>query len=109
MPTEFLTDEQEQAYGHYVGPPPPNAVAYVAAQLDIRDVACLADYAARPATAWEHGAEIRRTYGYCGTSVGSARKVPRKRAVVSWTAKPSLLCAPRRSLSRSRSASSRWK
>jgi hypothetical protein len=115
MPTEFLTDEQEQAYGHYVGPPstqqlaryfhlddadrerlnerrgahnklgfavqlttarflgtflaeptdvPSNAVAYVAAQLDIRDVACLADYAARPATAWEHGAEIRRTYGY---------------------------------------------
>ena len=21
MPTEFLTDEQEQAYGHYLGPP----------------------------------------------------------------------------------------
>src|SRR5712692_2314213 len=32
---------------------PSNAVAYVAAQLGIRDVACLADYAARPATAWE--------------------------------------------------------
>src|SRR6266849_4112235 len=115
MPTEFLTDEQEQAYGHYVGPPstqqlaryfylddadrerlsewrgahnklgfavqlttvrflgtfmaeptdvPSNAVAYVAAQLGIRDVACLADYAARPTTAWEHAAEIRRIYRY---------------------------------------------
>ena len=21
MPTEFLTDDQEQAYGHYLGPP----------------------------------------------------------------------------------------
>ena len=30
----------------------------------IHDVACLADYAARPATAWEHAAEIRRIYGY---------------------------------------------
>jgi hypothetical protein len=115
MPTEFLTDEQEQAYGHYLGPPstpqlsryfhlddadrervnerrgagnklgfavqlttvrflgtflaeptdvPSDVVAYVAAQLDIRDVACLADYAARPATAWEHAAEIRRVYSY---------------------------------------------
>jgi hypothetical protein len=36
----------------------------VAAQLGIHDVACLADYAARPATAWEHAAEIRRQYGY---------------------------------------------
>jgi len=27
-------------------------------------VACLADYAARPTTAWEHAAEIRRIYGY---------------------------------------------
>jgi len=115
MPTEFLTDDQEQAYGHYVGSPstqqlaryfhlddadlkllnvrrgahnklgfalqltmtrflgtflaeptnvPSNAVAYVAAQLSIRDVACLADYAARPTTAREHAAEIRRIYSY---------------------------------------------
>lgn len=115
MPTEFLTDDQEQAYGHYLGPPstqqlsryfhlddadrervnerrgagnklgfavqlttvrflgtflakptdvPAGVVAYVAAQLGIRDVACLADYAERPATAWEHAAEIRRIYGY---------------------------------------------
>jgi hypothetical protein len=42
---------------------PSNVVAY-AAQLGIRDVACLADYAARPTTAWEHAAEIRRGYGY---------------------------------------------
>src|SRR6266540_2429299 len=115
MPTEFLTDDQEQAYGHYLGPPstqqlsryfhlddadrervnerrgadnklgfavqlttvrflgtflaeptdlPADVVAYVAAQLGIRDVACLVDYAARPATAWEHAAEIRRIYGF---------------------------------------------
>jgi len=102
MPGEFLTDAQEQAYGHFVGPAsnqqlsryfhlddadrervnvrrgahnklgfalqltsvrflgtflteptvvPSNVVAYVAAQLTIRDVACLADYAARPTTA----------------------------------------------------------
>src|SRR5437868_6046149 len=114
MPTEFLTDEQEQAYGDYLGPPstqqlsryfhlddadrervndrrgagnklgfavqlttvrflgtflaepidvPSDVVAYVAAQLGIHDVACLADYAARPATGWEHAAEIRRIYG----------------------------------------------
>ena len=43
---------------------PSDVVAYLAAQLGIRDVACLADYAARPATAWEHAAEIRRIYGY---------------------------------------------
>ena len=115
MPGEFLTDAQEQAYGHFVGPPsnpqlsryfhlddadrervnvrrgahnklglalqltsvrflgtflaeptavPSNVVVYVAAQLGIRDVTCLADYAARPTTAWEHAAEIRRVYGY---------------------------------------------
>ena len=105
MPIEFLTADQEQAYGGYVGyvgPPstqqlsryfhlddadherlserrgahnklgfavqlttvrflgtflaeptdvPSNAVAYVAAQVGTRDVACLADYAARPTTA----------------------------------------------------------
>src|SRR5919199_2232736 len=43
---------------------PASAVAYVAVQLGIRDVACLAAYAARPSTAWEHTAEIRRVYGY---------------------------------------------
>jgi hypothetical protein len=43
---------------------PSNVVAYVAAQLSIRDVACLAVYAARPTTAWEHAAEIRRVHGY---------------------------------------------
>ena len=36
----------------------------MAAQLGIRDLACLAEYAARPTTAWEHAAEIRRIYGY---------------------------------------------
>ena len=43
---------------------PPNVVAYVAAQLGIRDVAGLAEYGARSNTAWEHAAEIRRVYGY---------------------------------------------
>jgi TnpA family transposase len=115
MPGEFLTDAQERAYGHFVGPPsnqqlsryfhlddadrelvnvrrgahnklgfalqlttvrflgtflaepttvPSNVAAYVASQLGVRDLACLADYAARPTTAWEHAAEIRRVYGY---------------------------------------------
>ena len=101
MPTEFLADAQELAYGRYSGPPsnqqlegyfhlddadldwvkvrrgthnklgfalqlttarflgtflteptdvPPNVVAYVAAQLGIRDVACLAEYGARSKT-----------------------------------------------------------
>ncbi len=43
---------------------PAEVVAYVAAQLGIRDVACLAKYGARSNTAWEHAAEIRRIYGY---------------------------------------------
>ena len=115
MPGEFLTDAQERAYGHFVGPPsaqqlsryfhlddadrervnvrrgehnrlgfalqlttvrflgtflaeptavPANVVAYVAAQIGVRDVASLADYAARATTAREHAAEIRRVYGY---------------------------------------------
>ena len=123
MLAEFLTDAQEQAYGHFVGPRsnqqlsryfhladadrelvdvrrrahnklgfalqlttvrflgtfltepatvPPNVVAYVAAQLGIGDVACLADYAARPTTAREHAAEIRRLYGYRDFSHPSA-------------------------------------
>jgi TnpA family transposase len=115
MPTEFLTDAQERAYGHFVGSPsnqqlagyfhlddadlelvnerrgahnklgfalqlttarflgtflteptavPQNVVAYVASQLGIHDVACLAEYGARSNTAWEHAVEIRRVYGY---------------------------------------------
>src|SRR5918911_3155723 len=43
---------------------PAGAVAYVAAQLGLRGVADLAAYAARPGTAWEHAAEIKRVYGY---------------------------------------------
>src|SRR2546427_11610016 len=113
MPTEFLSDELEQAYGDYIGPPstqqlsryfhlddadrervndrrgagnnlgfavqlttvrflgtflaeptdvPSDVVAYVAAPLGTPDVACLVDYAARPATTWERAAEIRRLY-----------------------------------------------
>src|SRR5712691_2896384 len=112
MPTEFLTDAQELAYGHYSGPPsnqqlegyfhlddadlelvkvrrgaqnklgfalqlttarflgtflteptdvPPTVAAYVAAQLGIRDVACLAEYGARSNTAWEHAAILGQT------------------------------------------------
>jgi Domain of unknown function (DUF4158) len=123
MPGEFLTDAQEQAYGHFVGPPsnqqlsryfhlddadrervnvrrgahnklgfalqltsvrflgtflaeptavPSNVVAYVAAQLSIRDVACLADYAARPSTGWEHAAEIRHVQFASGPRYGAA-------------------------------------
>src|SRR6266487_904828 len=123
MPGEFLTDAQERAYGHFVGPPsnqqlssyfhlddadrelvdvrrgahnklgvalqltcvrflgaflaeptavPPNVAAYVAAQLGIGEVACLADYSARPTTAREHAAEIRRVYGYRDFSHPSA-------------------------------------
>src|SRR5436189_6174025 len=105
VPGEFLTDAQEQAYGHFVGPPsnqqlsryfhlddadrervnlrrgahnklgfalqltgvrflgtflaeptavPSNAVAYVAVQLGIRDVACLTDYPTRPTPVRAH-------------------------------------------------------
>ncbi|MBV9174842.1 MAG: DUF4158 domain-containing protein, partial [Chloroflexi bacterium] len=54
---------------------PSYAVAYVAAQLGIPDVACLADYAARPTTAWEHAAEIRRVYGYRDWQRGRLRVV----------------------------------
>ena len=43
---------------------PCNVVAYVAAQLGSRDLACLADYATGPSTARKHGAEIRHVYGY---------------------------------------------
>jgi Domain of unknown function (DUF4158) len=43
---------------------PPRVVVYVAAQLGIHHVVCLAEYAARSNTAWEHAAEIRRVYGY---------------------------------------------
>ncbi|MBV9323862.1 MAG: DUF4158 domain-containing protein [Chloroflexi bacterium] len=43
---------------------PPTVIAYVAAQLGIHDVTCLAKCGARSNTAWEHAAEIRRVYGY---------------------------------------------
>ncbi len=139
MPIEFLTADQEQEYGRYVGPPstqhlsryfhlddadlellnvrcgnhnklgfalqlttarflgtflteptdvPSNAVVYVAAQLGIRDVACLADYAVRPTTAWEHAAERRHdlcsltrilSVGSC--AIATQRPAPRATAL----------------------------
>ena len=42
---------------------PATVVAYVAQQLGIPDVACLAQYRTRD-THWDHVAEIQRTYGY---------------------------------------------
>jgi TnpA family transposase len=43
---------------------PANVAAYLAAQLDIPDPACLARYTLRATTAREHAAEIQRIYGY---------------------------------------------
>jgi TnpA family transposase len=43
---------------------PAGVVAHVAAQLGINDPGCLARYGERPATVWEHAAEIKRRYGY---------------------------------------------
>jgi hypothetical protein len=42
---------------------PPDAVAYVAAQLGIEDPTCLERYPDRPKTPYEHAWEIRRAYG----------------------------------------------
>jgi hypothetical protein len=42
---------------------PPGAVAHLAAQLGVADVACLARYRAGE-TRWDHAEEIKRRYGY---------------------------------------------
>ena len=39
-------------------------VDYLAVQLEVPDAACVKRYAERPATQWEHAAEIRQAYGY---------------------------------------------
>jgi Domain of unknown function (DUF4158) len=42
---------------------PANVVAYVAPQLGIRDLTCLAQYRSRD-TQWDHVAKIQRAYEY---------------------------------------------
>jgi hypothetical protein len=38
---------------------PTEVVDFLAGQLDITDPSCIKQYAARPATQWEHAGEIR--------------------------------------------------
>jgi TnpA family transposase len=43
---------------------PSGIVTYLARQLEIVDVGCLAEYSQRPTTQWEHADEIQHRYGY---------------------------------------------
>jgi len=43
---------------------PTQVVDFLAAQLAIADPTCIKQYAARPATQWEHTAELSDTFGY---------------------------------------------
>jgi len=43
---------------------PTPIVDFLAEQLGITDASCIKQYAARPATQWEHAAEIRTEFGY---------------------------------------------
>jgi hypothetical protein len=43
---------------------PTPIVDFLAEQLGITDASCIKQYAARPATQWEHAAEIRAEFGY---------------------------------------------
>jgi hypothetical protein len=43
---------------------PTEVLDFLAGQLGIADPSCIKQYAARPATQWEHAAEIRQAFGY---------------------------------------------
>lgn len=43
---------------------PTGVVDFLAAQLEITDASCVKAYGRRPATQWEHTAELRREFGY---------------------------------------------